>query len=150
MEELKINYTYPKSQKILFILIGMYTSLYGLYNCVLQALKNNLALDFYLALAAIVLGVVLLLSVTLWVAKPILRMDANSIYVNMPKLKTVYSSEWDAIKEVGIGVSYLKFTEIDGKDYLVDLSGLKYADLKEVKSRIIELCESKNIPYKND
>ena len=40
--------------------------------------------------------------------------------------------------------------ETDGKQYTVDISGLKYDDLKKVKSQIIEICESKSIPYKND
>ncbi len=150
MDTLEINYGPSPSKKILQSVIGGYFALYGLYHCVLMALANTYNLNFYLALAAIILGAILILSVTLWAAKPMFRMDSESIYVNMPVQKSVYTAEWIAIKEIGIGVSYLVFAETDGKSYQVDISGLKYNDLKMVKSKIIEICESKNIPYKND
>lgn len=150
MNELIINYNYSKSQKILSLIIGGYVALYGLYQCVMLALANAFTVDFYLALAAVVLGAILILNVTLWAAKPIFRMNSDMLYAHVPQQKTTYQSEWINIREVGIGVSYLKMLETDGKEYSVDLNGLKYSDLKDVKSRVIELCESKNIPYRND
>lgn len=150
MNELIINYNYSKSQKVLSLIIGGYIVIFGLYLCVMQALANTFAVDFYLALAAVVLGAVLVLNVTLWAAKPIFQMNSDMLYAHMPQQKTTYQSEWINIREVGIGVSYLKMLETDGKEYTVDLAGLKYTDLKDVKSQVIELCESKSIPYRND
>lgn len=150
MNELVIDYNNPKGKKILLIIAGGYFILYGIYICVMQALVKNFAVDFYLALVGVILGTILVLSVTLWAPKPLFRMDSDTIYANMPNKKTVYQVSWVDVKEIGIGLSYLKFSETDGKDYTVEIGGLKYDDLKNVKSRIIELCEAKNIPYRND
>ncbi len=150
MNELEINYGLSKNQKIFSVIAGGYFTLYGFYQSLVLALGSAFSLDFYLALAALVLGVIMILNATAWKSKPMFRMDSESIYVSMPELKSVYSAQWIAVKEIGIGISYLKFSETDGKSYNVDISGLKYEDLKTVKSKIIEMCESKNIPYKND
>lgn len=150
MNELIINYGYSKSQKILPLLAGGYFALYGFYQCVVLALNNSYTFNFYIALAGIILGIILILSVTLWKQLPLFKMNSESIYINMPDVKSVYTANWIDIKEVGIGISYFKFTETDGKIYNIDISGLKYNDLKHVKSEIVEICESKNIPYRND
>lgn len=150
MNELVINYHSSKTQKILLLIVGGYVALFGLYQCVMYALSNSFAGDFFMMLAAVVLGVILILNVTLWAPKPILVMNVDSLYINMPNQKGSYQSEWVNVAEISIGVSYLKFSEVDSKTYNIDLSELKYSDLREVKSRVIEICESKNIPYKND
>lgn len=150
MDELVINYSGSKGKKFLLIIAGGYFVLYGIYVCVLHALAKNFGVDFYLPLVGVVLGTILVLSVTLWASKPIFRMDTESIYVNMPGVNTVYQVDWLDVKEVAIGLSYLKFSETDGKTYTLEIGGLKYDDLKKVKSRVIELCESKNVPYRND
>lgn len=150
MDELKISYGYSKNQKIVLSLVGGYFVLYGIYQGVVLALANLLGIDFYLAVTAVILGAVLILSVTLWAPKPMFVMNSETIYINMPAQKSLYTAEWIAIKEIGIGVGYLVFAETDGKSYNVDIGNLKYNDLKNVKSKLIEICEAKNIPYRND
>lgn len=150
MNELVINYHSSKTQKILSLVIGGYITLFGLYQCVMYALSNSFAGDFFMMLVAVVLGIILILNVTLWAPKPILIMNTESIYINMPNQKGSYQSEWANVEDVSIGISYLKMSETDTKIYNLDLSELKYSDLREVKTRVIEICESKNIPYKND
>lgn len=150
MNEYIINYNDSKSQRILSFVVGGYAVLYGLYQSVMQALNNTFTFDFFAAVILIVLGVILILNVTVWAARPIFIMNLDRIYVKMPDQKAVYKAEWISIREIALGVSYLKMSETDGKQYTVDISGLKYDDLKKVKSQIIEICESKSIPYKND
>ena len=150
MNEYVINYNDSKSQKTLSFIIGGYAVLYGLYQSVMQALNNTFTFDFFAALALIVFGVILILNVTVWAARPIFIMNSDRIYVKMPDQKSVSRAEWISMRAIALGVSYLKMLETDGKQYTVDISGLKYNDLKNVKSQIIEICESKNIPYKND
>lgn len=150
MNEYVINYNDSKSQKTLFFIVGGYAILLGLYQSVMQALANTLTFDFFAALVLVVLGAILILNATVWAARPIFIMNSDSIYVKMPNQKSVYKAEWISIREIALGISYLKMLETDGKQYTVDISGLKYDDLKKVKSQIIEICESKSIPYKND
>lgn len=150
MNEYVINYNDSKSQKTLSFVVGGYAVLFGLYEAVLQALNNTFTFDFFASLVLIVLGAILILNVTVWATRPIFVMNSDHIYVKMPNQKSVYKAEWISVREIALGVSYLKMLETDGKQYTVDISGLKYDDLKKVKSQIIEICESKSIPYKND
>lgn len=150
MNEYVINYNDSKSQKTLFFIVGGYAILLGLYQSVMQALANTFTFDFFAALVLVVLGAILILNATIWAARPIFIMNSDNIYVKMPNQKSVYKAEWISIREIALGISYLKMLETDGKQYTVDISGLKYDDLKKVKSQIIEICESKSIPYKND
>lgn len=150
MNEIIINYNDSKTQKMLSLLVGGYASLFGLYQAVLQALDGIFSFDFFIAVILIVLGGILILNVTVWVSRPILELNSNRIYVNIANQKTVYRADWISVREVSLGISYLKILETDGKQYTVDLSGLKYEDLKKVKGLIVEFCESKSIPYKKD
>lgn len=150
MNKYVINYNDSKSQKVLSLVVGGYAALFGLYQAVMQALNNTFTFDFFAALILIILGVILILNVTVWASRPIFIMDSDRIYVKMPNQKSVYKAEWISVREIALGVSYLKMAETDGKQYTVDISGLKYDDLKKIKSQIIEICESKSIPYKND
>lgn len=150
MNNIIINYNESKTKDLLLTIIGGYVSLFGLYESVKLAIDKSYSLDFYLSLVALVLGVVLVLCGAIWNSKPIFKLDSEQLYVKMPNQKSTYTTPWINVKEVGIGISYLKLSETDGKIYTVDISGLKYSDLKIVKSQIIEYCESKNIPYRND
>ena len=76
-------------------------------------------------------------------------MNNEFIEVNLPQ-KDVLRKEWNEIRDVGIGISYVTLKDVNSKQYDVDLSLLKYSDLKDVKSKIIEICENKNIPFKNN
>lgn len=150
MNQIVINYNNSKSQKTLGLLVGGYATFFGLYQAILQALSGTYTFNFFAAVILIILGTILILNATVWTAQPILSINSDSVYVKMPNQKIVYKSDWVNIREVALGISYLKMSETDGKQYTVDISGLKYEDLKNVKSLIIEFCESKSIPYKND
>lgn len=150
MNEYVINYNGSKEAKVLSLVAGGYAVLFGLYLAISQALNNTFTFDFFAALILVVLGAILILNVTVWASRPIFVMNLERIYVKMPDQKSVYQAQWINIREIALGVSYLKMLETDGKQYTVDISGLKYSDLKKVKSQIIEICESKSIRYKND
>jgi hypothetical protein len=97
-----------------------------------------------------VLGIGSILYAVIWSKKHLIKIDNESIFVNMPSLKSVYTAEWIAVKAIAIGINSLRISETDGKDYLVSLGDLKYNDLKKVKGFIIEMCEAKRIPYRNE
>lgn len=151
MKELSINYNFSKTRKIIFLTIGGYLLLYGLFQCISLAIAADpIDVNFYLALVVAILGVLLMSNFTIWASKPTLILNSVSLYVHMISKKETYQSMWTNVREVSIGVSYLKMFETDGKEYNIDLSDFKYVDVKEIKSQVVEICESKNIPYKND
>lgn len=150
MDRIIINYKYSKNQKMLSIIVGLYTLLYTGYNLIALTIDKVYNINFYIAILGVVLGLVLILKVTIFSAKPIFIMDAEEIYSKAGVKKNIFQTKWESIRKVAIGLSYLKITEVGGKLTEVDLSELKYSDLKEIKSRIIELCEAKMISYEND
>lgn len=150
MKEIIINNDNARGNKFFPLIAGIYITFYGLYQAVIQILAEGLNFNAYLALTTLVLGIIAIVSIKLRSSKPILILNTDSIYIHSTSKRTNYNSEWIKIKEIAIGISYLKMSETDGKTYDIDLSDFKYYDLKLIKNSIIEFCESKNIPYKND
>lgn len=59
--------------------------------------------------------------------------------------------DWATVSNINIGQSYIVFFTNGGqKQRKLELAELKYNDLLAVKSKVIELCEHKNISYRND
>lgn len=150
MDEVVIDYRYNRGQKRLSLIVGIYVILFGGLHAILLAMDGVYDVYFYLAILAVLVGLVSILSVTLFAAKPVFRMNQEMIYSNVGAKPVVFRTDWTNVKNVAIGLSYLRITETGGKEYNVDLSGLKYVDLKDIKSRIIEYCEAKLISYQND
>ena len=149
MNELSVNYASKGFSKYLAIAVSLYSILLSLYLCITQALIPNYNFLFWGALILIVISVVLLLNLTVWQPKPIFIINQEYFTANIEGQNNV-SIEWDKVAEVGIGISSLMFKTTDSKQYEIDLVKLKYNDLKEVKSKTIELCENKNIAFRNN
>ncbi|MDR1091771.1 MAG: hypothetical protein LBL79_11915 [Prevotella sp.] len=143
MEDLIINYNrIPKGLRITYILFAICMLAVGITLCV----KDN-AYDFvfYMHLLYAICGAVMILKNTVWQPAPTLQIT-NSI-IETKKIKV----DWTAVSKVNIGLAYIIFlTNGEQKQQKLDLSDLLYKDIKSVKSKILELCEQKNIPYHND
>jgi len=149
MNRLIINYNQKGFIRYAFLVLSGYSLIFGIYLCIQQALGSNYNLLFYSSLLLIILSVVGLLNLTIWQNKNILVIDNELIEVNLPKKDSI-KIEWNDITEIKIGVSYLILKNSINKQIDINLGILKYDDLKNTKSRIIEICEAKNIPFKND
>lgn len=150
MNEIVINYKENKGQKILSFIVGIYLIVVGGYFAVSFLIEKVYDVHFILGLIAVIFGLALILKVTLFAPKPVFMMNSETIYSNVATKPQIFKTDWTNIKNVAIGLSYLRITETTGKEYNVDLSQLKYSDLKDIKSRIIEYCEAKVISYQND
>lgn len=151
MNELTINYKETsKTKKILNIIIAVYLGGFSLYFCFTEAVANRYGILFFCALAGFVLALILLFINTLWQPATLLRIDSNTIISHLPK-QSKATFDWTNVSRVNIGVSYIIFL-VNGeqKQRKMDLSVLMYEDVMNVKSKIIEICEYKNIPYHND
>lgn len=151
MDELEINYSgVSKTKKVVNIITGAFLCGFTLYFCIAEGIANRFGVLFFCALAGFILSVILLFNNTLWLPKPILKINSNTITANLPKQDEVIL-DWTSVSRVNIGVSYVVFL-VNGekKQRKLDLSMLIYNDMKTVKSKITELCEYKNIPYQND
>ena len=151
MEELNIGYSSSKTQKITNIIIYSYFTAFGLYIVISQALINNYRNILFIGAAILtLLAIILLLKNTLWLPGSLVNIDNEKVETNLPGLKKVVI-DWASVSNINIGQSYIIFFINGGqKQRKLELSDLKYNDLLAVKSKVIELCEHKNIPYRND
>lgn len=148
MDELKIDYSSKGFIKTFSLLFAGYSTLFGLYLSIKDALIKNYSIIFFCSLVLIILAIIVILYFTLWQSKPLLILNNNHINVNIldQKKSTI---TWDDVVEVSIGISSFIFVLKNKKRISIDLSVLKYKDLKQSKTRIIELCEEKEIPFHN-
>lgn len=150
MDNLLISYGISKTKKITNIIIGGYLACFTLYFCIMEAIASRFDILFFCALIGLVLAIILILSNSLWLSEPFVKIDGNTIESN-PPTKNRITIDWARISKVNIGMSYITFAVNGGQKQLkMELSYLTYNDMVSVKSKIIEFCEYKNIPYQND
>lgn len=149
MNELLINYTLSKNIKMLGIIVGGYLIGVSAGLAISQALDKKLAFFFFAGIIGIILGLIMILSVTSWQKKPMIKIDNDQFHIYLPKQRIDGAIFWENVTQLGIGLSYLTMQTNTGKNYKIDLENLKYSDLRDVKTKLIEVCEAKNIPYSN-
>ena len=143
MNDLIINYNQPsKATKWLYIILASLVTGVSIVLCVMEPAYD---LKFFLYLFYALTGAIVLLRNTVWQPAPILQITNNTVEAKKIKI------DWTTVSKVNIGLAYIVFfTNGEQKQQKLDLSELLYKDIKEVKSKLIELCEYKNIPYHNE
>lgn len=151
MNELNINYEgISQSKKIINIVTGVYLALFTLYFAVIEGVASRFGLFFFCAMIGFVLAAILILSNTIWLRGPILKIDTESI-TSALSAKSKMTIDWTSVSRVNIGISYIVFfTNGEKKQRKLDLTTLLYEDVLATKAKIVEICEYKNIPYQND
>jgi hypothetical protein len=149
MKDLVINYSISKNLKYLAIISGVY--LFGISAgvSIFQTIAKNYSFLFYVGLAGVVIALVLVLTFFLMHYKPVITITNEHFQVCLPKQDIDGVIEWDNVTQVGIGLSYITFKTHENENYKIDLENLKYVDIRAIKSRLIEICEEKNIAYSN-
>ena len=103
---------------------------------------------FYIGILGIAIAAVLILILTVWQSELIIEINSDEFTIKLPKQDINGIISWDSVSQVGIGLSYITLTS-EEENYKIDFGNLKYNDLKNVKSKLLEVCESKNIPFSN-
>lgn len=151
METLVIQYQAPKAKRYAAVIIGIFFLAVSLAAALHQVVYlNKIDLVFYLSIAGILFSGLLVVLFSIGQPKPLLTIDSEGIAVNFPEQHIAGKIEWLDIAKISIGISHLKMQTISDKVYEINLESLKYNDLRNIKTKIIEVCESKNIPYEND
>ena len=148
MDELIIEYSISKRSKIMSILSGIYLSAMSITLMVGQVINKNYAFVFYACLAGLSLGVVSILVATIWQYKRTIIINNDELNINLPNQRINGTIMWDSVSQLGIGLSYITIIT-DETNYKIDLENIMYSDLKKIKSKLIEVCEAKSIPFNN-
>lgn len=153
MNELIVDYGSKHKSKFSYLLYLVTCVAFFLYACFILIREKSSASDSILVPISIAYIVIALLVLAVTIIsnrkKNLLVINNSEIKMEMGNQKFVI--EWSRVSGVNVGISYLVFS-LDGgqKQQKMDMSGLLYADLKNVKNKVLEVCEHKNIPYKND
>lgn len=148
MNELNISHQDSKFSRLYRWIAGAFFICVYLYLMIFEAMSNQYGTKFYIYLIGFLLGLGLILQNVLK-GPDILKIDNSEINMNYGKQK--FMIEWTSVSQVNVGINYIVFALNGGqKQQKIDLSYFTYVDLKNIKSKILELCEQKSISYKND
>ncbi len=150
MTELVIKYAISTNIKLQALVVAIYLMIISMVIAVQEMIKTTpeYGVYFFIGVVGILLALSLIVSVTISQPKPLVVLNNEVLSLNFPiqRLHTLLS--WDQVSHIGIGLSYITLN-IDEQKLSVDLETLKYNDLKLLKSKLIEIAESKDIPYNN-
>lgn len=148
MNDLEIKYTISQRIKLIATISASYLFIVSVVMGVKQALNSNFSFLFYVGIVGIVLSVLLFLIVTIWQSPTIIYINNESLDINLPNQKIDGSILWSEVTQLGVGIGHITIDGIND-NYIIDFGNIKYNDLKRIKTKLIEVCEARNIPFSN-
>ena len=148
MTELIIRYAISKRLKLQALIVSVYLMVVSLVMVVLQLMNSQYNALFFVGVFGFIIALSLLLSSTISQPKPLVRMDNDEFELNFPMQRLSTTLHWKEVSHIGIGLSYITLLVAE-QELHVDLEILRYHDLKIMKAKLIEVAESKTIPYNN-
>lgn len=148
MTELVIRYAISNRLKLQALIVSIYLMIISIVMATLEMIDAQYNAYFFVGAVGILIALSLILSVTISQPKPLVMLDNEEFALNFPmqRLRTVIY--WSEVSHIGIGLSYITMVVAEQK-LEIDLEILRYHDLKVLKSKLVEVAESKNIPYNN-
>lgn len=148
MTELVIRYAISTRLKLQALIASIYLMVISIIMVILQLMKPEYNALFFVGVAGFFIALSLLLSSTISQPKPLVKMDNDEFDLNFPKQRLNTTLFWNEVTHIGIGLSYITLVVAE-QQLTVDLEILRYHDLKVLKAKLIEVAESKTIPYNN-
>lgn len=153
MNELIVDYGNKQKSKfnyLLSLIIGIAFFLFASFILIREKSSASDSILVPISIVCIVLALLLIAVIEISNRKKN-QLTINNTEINMQMVNQKFIIEWSRVSQVNVGISYLVFS-LDGgqKQQKLDLSNFLYIDLKNVKNKVLEVCEQKNIPYKND
>ena len=148
MTQLVIRYAISTRLKLQALIVSIYLLIVSIVMAVLQMMDSQYNPYFFVGVVGIIIAVSLIISVTISQPKPLVILDNEDFTLDFPmqRLRTIIY--WGQVSHIGIGLSYITMI-VDEQELRVDLETLRYHDMKVLKSKLMEVAESKNIPYNN-
>lgn len=148
MTELVIRYAISTRLKLQALAASIYLMAISVVLIVLQLMNSEYNVLFFVGVVGFFVALSLLLSSTISQPKPLVRMDNDEFELNFPMQRLSTTLYWNEVSHIGIGLSYVTLVVAE-QELTVDLEILRCHDLKVLKARLIEVAESKTIPYNN-
>lgn len=148
MDDLIIRYMISKKMRVFTLIVSFYFILVSFGILLIEMMQSQYSTYFFIGVVGIVLALILILIVTVFQPKPLVILNNEKLILHLPlqRLRTVIY--WNEVSHIGIGLSYITM-KVENQDLKVDLEILRYHDLKVLKAKLMEVAESKIIPYNN-
>lgn len=150
MNDLIIRYGIEQRYKRTAVFTSLFLMAISAGISILQALHQPLGFYFYLGISGILVGLITVLMFTVWSKETKIELTSQIMGFNIPSQKINGSISWENITHIGMGLSHLSLKTNANRDFKIDLENLKYADIKRIKSKIIEVCETRGITFQNE
>ena len=147
MKNLEINYSLPQNLKYLALAAG--ACLFIISVSFIIATRNSSSFFLYIGLLCLLVSVVVTAVFWFMQSKPLVMITGEKLQVNLPNQDFNCLVEWSNVTQIGIGLSYVTVQTTENGNFKIDLENLKYVDIRAIKTKLIEVCEEKNIPYSN-
>ncbi len=148
MNDLIIKYSIPQRIKMTTLFAAGFLVALSLGLALVEALNNHFAFYFFVGLAGVLIGALAILSVTAGLSDLRIEINSTQLIIKLPKQKIDGFIAWENVSQIGIGLSIITIMGND-KNYKIDFGNVKYNDLRDIKTKLIEVCEAKNIPFSN-
>lgn len=150
MTELVIKYAISNKIKLQALAAAIYLMIISLTIAIKEITKitPEYGVYFIVGVVGILISLSLIISVTLSQPKPLVVLNNEVLSLNFPRQRLNTILSWEQVSHIGIGLSYVTMI-VDQQKLTADFDILKYQDLKALKSKLIEIAESKDIPYNN-
>ena len=150
MTDLVIKYAVSTKIKLQALIVAIYLMIISLVISVQEMIKPapEYGVYFFIGVVGILIALSLIISVTISQPKPLVVLNNEVLSLNFPKQRLQTILAWEQVSHIGIGLSFITMI-VDEQQMTVDLDTLSYHDLKTLKSKLIEIAESKDIPYNN-
>lgn len=148
MNDLVIDYKLPGKIKVTSMVCSAFFAILSVVIALQQVFANKYSIMFFLGIVGILFSAVLFLMVYLYKPDFKILINNDELRIRLRKQRIDGTIPWANVSHVGVGLYNLVITASE-KTYKLDLGSVKYNDLKAIKTKLIEVCESKSINYSN-
>ncbi len=148
MNDLIIDYKLPQKIKVTSMVCSVFFAILSVVIVSQQVFANKYSIMFFLGIVGILFSAVLFLMVYLYKPDFKIMLNNDELRIRLRKQRIDGIISWANVSHLGVGLYYFEITASD-KIYKLDLGSVKYNDLKAIKTKLVEVCESKSINYSN-
>lgn len=148
MNDLIIDYKLPQKIKVASVVCSIFFAILSVVIALQQVFANKYSIMFFLGIVGILFSAVLFLMIYLYKPDFKIMLNNDELRIRLRKQRIDGIISWTNVSHVGVGLYHLEITASD-KTYKLDLGSVKYNDLKAIKTKLVEVCESKSINYSN-
>ncbi len=149
MKDLIISYGISGRYKITAIICAIFLLALSVIIALVLTQPQQQTPYLYVGGAGAFIAIITILIFTVWSSETRIELNNELIGFKLPGQKINGSLPWENITSIGMGLAHLEIITNANKNFKIDLENLKYGDIRNIKTKIVEISELKGIPFHN-